>query len=56
MWIWMGAAGPGELAFIPGRAWPHVWRVVVQIKTVPWPSRSPDLNPIENVWGLMVRK
>lgn len=26
-----------------------------EINVIPWPARSADLNPIENLWGLMVR-
>ena len=28
----------------------------MKIKSIDWPPYSPDLNPIENVWGLMARK
>ena len=27
-----------------------------KIKCIEWPNYSPDLNPIENLWGLMKEK
>jgi transposase len=57
------AAEVPELIFFQDNCPIHTARVVQSwldaqpdIRAVRWPSRSPDLNPIENLWGLMVQR
>ncbi|GFT74056.1 transposable element Tcb1 transposase [Trichonephila clavipes] len=48
--------------FKQDNARPHVARIVQrffvnpQIELLPWPARSPDLSPIENMWSMVAQR
>ena len=48
--------------FMDDNARPHIARVVTDylhyesITSLPWPARSPNLNPIEHVWDIIGRR
>jgi DDE superfamily endonuclease len=35
--------------------WTTDWFSRNKVRVLDWPARSPDLNPIENLWGIMTR-
>ncbi|GFU60210.1 transposable element Tcb1 transposase [Trichonephila clavipes] len=57
-----GIMGLVTAIFQQDNARPHVTRIVQrffvnhQIELFPWPARSPDLLPIENMWSMVAQR
>ncbi|GFT09515.1 transposable element Tcb1 transposase [Trichonephila clavipes] len=57
-----GFMGLATTIFQSDNARPQVARIVQrffvnhQIELLPWPARSPDLSPIENMWSMVAQR
>ncbi|GFW64308.1 transposable element Tcb1 transposase [Trichonephila clavipes] len=57
-----GIMGLATAIFQQDKARPHVTRIVQrfcinhQIEIIPWPSRLPELSPIENIWSMVAQR
>ncbi|GFX78795.1 transposable element Tcb1 transposase [Trichonephila clavipes] len=57
-----GIMGLTTAIFQQDNARPHVARIAQrffvnpQIELLPWPTRSPDLSPIENMWFMVAQR
>ncbi|GFW47269.1 transposable element Tcb1 transposase [Trichonephila clavipes] len=55
-------SGLATAIFQQDKTQPHVICIVQrffvnhQIELLPWPARSPDLSPIENIWSMVVQR
>ncbi|GFX65470.1 transposable element Tcb1 transposase [Trichonephila clavipes] len=54
-----GIMGFATAIFQQDNARPHVARIVQRFfvnHQIPWPFRSPDLSPIENMWSMVAQR
>lgn len=59
---WMGKTHPKSAIFQQENDHAHTaketqaWMARVSLEVMDWPSKSPYMNPIENIWALMAKR